>query len=65
MTLLEKKRIEKMWSRKSLEKISGVSERTIFRIERKGYTDYKYKTGLALAESLGIHKRLIFKLGDK
>jgi hypothetical protein len=54
-----------MWSRKSLEKISGVSERTIFRIERKGYTDYKYKTGLALVESLGIHKRLIFKLGDK
>jgi DNA-binding XRE family transcriptional regulator len=58
MTLLEIIRRGRKLNRIKLAKLSGVSNRTIYAIEREGYLDYKLNTARKLAKALDVSEDL-------
>jgi DNA-binding XRE family transcriptional regulator len=58
VTLLELIRRGRSLNRKKLSDLSGVALRTIYAIEREGYTGYKKSTAQKLAKALDVSEHL-------
>jgi len=58
-TLLERIRRGSKMNRKQLSQASGVSYRTLFNIERRGYKRYTKRTHKKLAKALNISDDII------